>query len=179
MLGVVSVHKPIIKWLIACLFGPGRAWLQASGRGVSVQPRLPITLPSRPHIVPPMYIIGSISQVLSCWPWELYSPYLLFITVSKVPLVSCLFNSFSPSSPWSSFETRSCLKEGDGLLWESLCGEDGKAQEPCSPLQAVFWAGRVEGRQVRQAKNSGGLLPSPFWKSKLKPLGIYTAKSPG
>lgn len=30
--------------------------------------------------------------VFFCWPWELYSPYLLFIIVSKVHLVSGLFS---------------------------------------------------------------------------------------
>lgn len=54
-------------------------------------------------------------------------------------------------------------------------GEDGNARKPCSPSQAVIWEGKAQGRQGRRAESSGGLLPGPFWKLKLKPLGIYPA----
>lgn len=47
------------------------------------------------------------------------------------------------------------------------------------PLVKGLVEGEGQGRLERRTEGSGGPLPGPFWKLKLKPLGIYSAKSPG
>lgn len=106
------------------------------------------TRPPKLCIVPSTHITRSVAQVLLCWPWELYSSYLLFIIVSKVHLGWCLFSG-KMTSPLFSMELHQnlLLTEGGGqaslgkLLWRM------KRHRSFAHLCSGGLGGKAEGSQ--------------------------------
>lgn len=126
--------------------------------GAQVAHNTAFAIPSKPCIVPSTHISKSVAWVLLCLPWELYSPYLLFIIVSKVHLVWCLFSgkmAFPPSSPWSSSKSAPAWGWGNDPLHESLCRGDGSLVHLCRRCLGRKGMG---ARQSRQTECSGGTL---------------------
>lgn len=90
----MAEQKLIMKWFIAShRHLPGQGSEAPFGRpldqpsGTQVAHNAAFAIPPKSCIAPSVHINWSISLVLLCQPWELYSSHLLFIIVSKVHLV--------------------------------------------------------------------------------------------
>ena len=90
----MAEQKLVMKWFIAShrhLPGQGSeapfGRLLAQSCGTQVGHNAAFLVPPKLRIAPSVHINWSISLVLLCQPWELYSSHLLFIIVSKVHLV--------------------------------------------------------------------------------------------